>query len=365
MRIESLSLQNFRNYETVELEFSQGVNLLFGDNAQGKTNLLESIYVAATTRSFRGGKDKELIRKGEEQAHITLKLRKDDILHKIDMHFESGKRKTAAIDGIPIKRSAELFGLLHAISFSPDDMDMVKEGPERRRRFLDMELCQLDKIYLSKLADYNKALAQRNALLKQIGTDRSLLYTLDVWDRQLCECAKYLIREREHFTEELGPILEEKHNTLSKGKEHLTMKYLPNVTGEEMYQKLQQNREKDMYLKSTSVGPHRDDVHFAIDEMDVRMFGSQGQQRTVVLSIKLAEIEMVKRKIHDLPVLLLDDVLSELDRNRQIQLLGEMKDIQTIVTCTGMEEFITERTGENKVFFVKEGSVTKSQGGTP
>lgn len=360
MRIEHLSLQNFRNYEHAELNFKEGVNLLYGDNAQGKTNLLEALYVAATTRSFRGAKDREMIRWNSDSAHIGVILRKDEVPHKIDMHLEPGKRKAAAIDGLPIKRSGELLGMLHTVSFSPDDLDMVKEGPEKRRHFLDMELCQLDKLYLSRLSDYNKALSQRNALLKQLGNDRDLLSTLSVWDEQLCKLAEYVITERAAFIEELGPILEEKHGILSKGKETLGITYEPNVNAADMKERILKNRERDFYLKTTSVGPHRDDISFQIDGKDVRTYGSQGQQRTVVLALKLAEIEIVKKKINDLPILLLDDVLSELDRNRQLQLLGEMKDIQTIVTCTGMEEFINERTGKNKLFFVKEGTVSEN-----
>ena len=357
MRIEHLSIKNFRNYVQAELDFKEGVNLIFGDNAQGKTNLLEAIYMAATTRSFRGGKDREMIRWEQQSGHIAVTIRKDGISHKIDMHLETGKRKAAAIDGLPIRKSGELLGLLHTVAFSPDDLDMIKEGPDRRRRFLDMELCQLDKLYLSRLSEYNKALAQRNALLKQLGTDKELISTLDIWDRELSKAAEYVIRERTRFVEELAPILGEKHAVLTKGKETLSISYEPNISAEEMFDRLKKTRERDCFLKTTGTGPHRDDIQFRIGNMDVRTYGSQGQQRTVVLALKLSEIELVKKKIQDLPILLLDDVLSELDRNRQLQLLGEMKDVQTIVTCTGMEELIRERNGQNRIFLVKEGNV--------
>lgn len=352
MRIKKLQLNNFRNYETLNVEFSDGVNLLYGDNAQGKTNILEAVFMAATTKSIRGSKDREMIRFGQEEAHICVNAEKQDIPHKIDIHLKKNKKKGLAIDGIPIRRSAELLGLLHAISFSPDDLSMMKNGPEERRRFLDLELCQTDKIYCSNLADYNRTLMQRNDLLKQIAANPSLKSTISVWDLQLVKFGSYLIRARRKFIEEILPIVAEKHATLTEGKEALEVLYEPNCSEEHFEEMLFQSLERDTALKFTSVGPHRDDMSLFINGNNVRTYGSQGQQRTAALALKLAEIELARKTIHDTPVLLLDDVLSELDRNRQLQLLNEMQDVQTIVTCTGMEEFVACRPEGNTIYRV-------------
>ncbi len=357
MYIKLLQLSNFRNYETLNLEFTDGVNLLFGDNAQGKTNILEAIFTAATTKSIRGSKDREMIRLGQEEAHIRARIERDGVQHQIDMHLKQNQKKGAAIDGIPVKRSSELFGLLHTIAFSPDDLSMMKNGPAERRRFLDMELCQMDKIYCSHLSEYNKAVLQRNNLLKQIGFGRDLRETMDIWDEQLARFGSYIIAAREAFVKELLPIVQEKHGILSGGKEVLSVSYEPNCTKEALLTTLRQNRERDIYIKATGNGPHRDDMALFIDGKNVRMYGSQGQQRTASLALKLAEIELVKMRVGEAPVLLLDDVLSELDRSRQLQLLKEMQEVQTIVTCTGMEEFVACRPEHNKIFLVKNNTV--------
>ncbi len=362
MFIHSLQLSNFRNYEMLSVEFSKGVNLLFGDNAQGKTNILEAIMVAATTKSFRGSKEREMIRLGLEEAHICARMERDTIPHRIDMHLKANQKKGAAIDGVPVKRGADLFGLLHAISFSPNDLSMMKNGPVERRRFLDMELCQMDKLYCSSLANYNKIIQQRNNLLKQLDRDAHLAGTIEVWDDQLVRYGTYIIQARQSFVEELLPIVQEKHRVLSGDTEMLHMVYEPNCEAERLKEQLGRCLQQDIFRKATSVGPHRDDLSLYIDEKNVRLYGSQGQQRTVALALKLAEIELVKRRLRDTPVLLLDDVLSELDRNRQEHLLNELKDVQTIVTCTGMEEFVEHRSSEDKIFFVKNGTVTEYNG---
>lgn len=352
MIIKKLQLNNFRNYEGLSVTFSEGVNLLYGDNAQGKTNILEAVFLAATTKSIRGSKDREMIRFGEEEAHVCAFAERQGIPHKIDIHLKKNKKKGLAVDGIPIRRSAELLGLLHAISFSPDDLSMMKNGPEERRRFIDLELCQTDKIYCSNLADYNRTLTQRNDLLKQIVGNPSLRGTLEVWDSQLVRFGTYLIRARKKLIEELLPIAAAKHATLTGDKEALTIVYEPNCSGEDFAESLRRNTERDIASKFTTTGPHRDDMALFINGVNVRMYGSQGQQRTAALSLKLAEIELAKKTIHDTPILLLDDVLSELDRNRQLQLLNEMQDVQTIVTCTGMEEFVACRPEGNTIYRV-------------
>ena len=352
MIIKNLRLSNFRNYESLDISFSDGVNILFGDNAQGKTNILEAVFLAATTKSVRGSKDREMIRFGQEEAHLSALIERTEMTHKIDIHLKKGRAKGLAVDGIPVRRSADLLGLLHTVSFSPEDLSMMNYGPEERRRFYDLELCQLDKIYCSNLSDYGKALSQRNDLLKQIPDNPSLRDTVSVWDEQLVKYGSYLIRARKAFTEQLIPIVKEKHGSLSDGTETLELVYEPNCSEEEFRKALKQNLERDLILKYTTVGPHRDDLSMIINGNSVKLYGSQGQKRTTALALKLSEIELIRNSIHETPVLLLDDVLSELDRNRQQRLLSEMEDVQTIVTCTGMEEFVSARPDGNRVFRV-------------
>ncbi|MBR5666654.1 MAG: DNA replication/repair protein RecF [Lachnospiraceae bacterium] len=359
MIIKKLQLSNFRNYEGLTIEFSEGVNLLYGDNAKGKTNILEAVFMIATTKSIRGSKDKDMIRFGQEEAHICAFVEKGGIPHKMDIHLRKNKKKGLAVDGIPVKRSAEFLGLLHGIAFSPDDLSMMKEGPELRRRFMDLELCQTDPLYVSNLAGYNRVVAERNDLLKQIAVKPSLQDTLPVWDAQLLEFGTYLIRARRKFLERLAPIVEEKHRMLSGDKETLKIAYEPDCTEDSFGIKLAEATDRDLALRFTSVGPHRDDMSLFINGNNVRLYGSQGQQRTAALSLKFAEIELVKNVIRESPILLLDDVLSELDRSRQLQLLSEMQDVQTIVTCTGMEEFVQCRPEGNTIFAVDGNGVTK------
>ena len=361
MIVKQIELHNFRNYESLNLPLSEQVNIFYGDNAQGKTNILESIYVCSTTKSHKGSKDRDMIKLGEEEGHIRMHLEKKGVPHRIDMHLKKNKTKGVAIDGIPFKKSTELFGLMNVVFFSPEDLSMIKNGPGERRRFMDLELCQLNKLYLYYLSNYNKILNQRNNLLKQISFNSSLQDTLDVWDRQLCEYGTKIIEGREQFLSEMNELVGEIHSTLSGGKEKLSIGYEKNVSSEDMEEKLKKSREQDIYRKATGCGPHRDDISFFIGEENLKLFGSQGQQRTAALSLKLAEIELVRKKIGENPVLLLDDVLSELDRKRQHYLLNSMDGIQTMITCTGLEEFVGDRKRFNHIFHVVNGIVNEQK----
>ncbi|BBF44612.1 DNA recombination and repair protein RecF [Lachnospiraceae bacterium KM106-2] len=357
MIVKSLELYNYRNYENLSISFDKGVNILYGDNAQGKTNILEAIYLSGTTKSHRGSKDREIIQLKKDESHIRLLLERDGVGHRIDMHLKRNKSKGIAIDGIPIKKSSELLGLLNIVSFSPEDLSIIKNGPSERRRFIDLELCQLSKVYLYNLTRYNKIVNQRNNLLKQISFDRSLIDTLSIWNEQLLEYGSLVIKARTEFMEQLNEIVYGIHKKLSGGKEDLCIKYEPNVTLELFEDKIKKAVDRDIQMKMTTVGPHRDDIMFMIGDVDIRKYGSQGQQRTSALSLKLAEIELVKRAIKDEPILLLDDVLSELDRNRQNYLLDSIDEIQTFVTCTGLEEFVNKRLQINKIYKVVNGTV--------
>ena len=358
MIIKRLELADYRNYESLDLQFDKGTNILYGDNAQGKTNILEAIYVAATTKSHKGSKDNEIINFDKEEAHIRTYLEKDAIETRVDMHLRKSKSKGIAIDGQKIKKAADLLGLCNVVFFSPEDLNIIKNGPAERRRFVDMELCQLDSFYLYNLNHYNKIVNQRNKLLKDMYMNPDLKDTLTIWDSQLVSFGSKIIERRKIFTEQLNEIICEIHKKLSGGKEEILVYYNPDVSVEDFEVKLKMNQERDIKLKQTTVGPHRDDFSFMIGKVDVRRFGSQGQQRTVALSLKLSEIELVKKIAKDFPVLLLDDVLSELDSNRQNYLLNSIGDIQTIITCTGLEEFVNNRFEINKVYRVNNGKVS-------
>ena len=363
MYIQSLELNNYRNYSELNMEFDRGTNILYGDNAQGKTNILESIYLAATTKSHRQSRDKEIINFNNDEAHIKVIINKDNIPIRIDMHLRKNKSKGIAINGIPIKKASELFGILNVVFFSPEDLNIIKNGPSERRRFIDLELCQLDKVYVYNLVNYNKVINQRNKLLKDInlvyGTDRELMDTLDIWDMQLADFGARIIQRRNIFVREINEIIYGIHKSITDGKEELNIKYEPNIIGNNLYEELLKCRERDIKMKSTTVGPHREDISFLNGSIDIRKYGSQGQQRTAALSLKLSEIELVKSRINDFPVLLLDDVLSELDSGRQRHLLKSIDNVQTIITCTGLDEFIENRFNIDTIYQVVEGTVHK------
>ncbi|MDY5870198.1 MAG: DNA replication/repair protein RecF [Lachnospiraceae bacterium] len=355
MIIKTLELADFRNYETLNISFDKGTNILFGDNAQGKTNILEAIYISATTKSHKGSKDKEIIHFDKEEAHIRTYLEKEDVEYRVDMHLRKNKSKGIAIDGQKIKKAADLLGLLNVVFFSPEDLSIIKNGPAERRRFADIELCQLDSFYLYNLNNYNKIINQRNKLLKDMYFNQNLKETLNIWDSQLVSYGSKIIERREAFADQLCEIIGDIHKKLSGGKEDLIVKYEPDVRIDDFESRMKENQEKDIRFKLTSTGPHRDDFSFIVNGIDIRKYGSQGQQRTAALSLKLSEIELVKKMTKDTPLLLLDDVLSELDSNRQNYLLNSIGDIQTIITCTGLDEFINNRFKINRVYNITNG----------
>ena len=358
MIIKSIELADYRNYDCLSLQFDRGTNILYGDNAQGKTNILEAIFVAATTKSHKGAKDREIVSFGKEEAHIRTYLEKEGVEIRVDMHLRKNKSKGIAIDGQKIKKAADLMGLCNVVFFSPEDLGIIKNGPGERRRFVDMELCQLDSVYLYNLNHYNRIVNQRNKLLKDMYMNPDLKETLGIWDMQLVSFGSKIIERRKRFEEQLNEIIFGIHKKLSGDKEELVIHYEPDVEAEDFEKRLKMNQDRDIRAKMTSVGPHRDDFSFVIGDIDIRRYGSQGQQRTAALSLKLSEIELVKKIARDTPVLLLDDVLSELDSNRQNYLLNSIGDIQTIITCTGLEEFVNHRFEINKVYKVSEGTVT-------
>lgn len=358
MKIKRLELANFRNYEFLNADFSGNVNILYGDNAAGKTNILEAIYMCATSRSQRQSKEKDMIRFGSDEAHLRMIAADEISERRIDMQLSRSKGKGIALDGQPLVRAGQLFGLFGIISFCPDDLSMIKAGPAERRHFIDVEASQVDRLYMHNLSSYNKVLSQRNNLLKQVSVNKELFGTLDVWDEQLVEYGTYLIEKRAEFVEKLEKIAKPVHRAVSGEKEDIKLIYSPDTSVKDFKDKLFLSRDRDIATTYTTTGPHRDDLEFEINGKNARTFGSQGQQRTTALSMKLAEIELVKSISGKAPILLLDDVLSELDRNRQTQLLGFTQGVQTFITCTGVEEFVMQRTGINKVFKVGEGRLS-------
>ncbi len=350
MFIESLELNNYRNYKNLSIKFDKKINLLYGDNAQGKTNILESLYVCATTKSHRGSKDKELINFENDESHIRVKYKKNNLPYVIDMHLKKNHSKGIAVNGVVIKKASELFGKINVVCFSPEDLNIIKEGPAERRRFVDLELCQLNSLYVNSLINYNGIIIQKNRLLKDAFFNKDVDKMLDVYDEQLEKYGNEIFEFRQNFIDELNPIINRIHYHLSGEKEKLKLVY--------ERCEFKKQRKEELKIKTSLTGPHRDDIAFYLNDIDLRKFGSQGQQRTAALSLKLAEIELVKNKIDDYPILLLDDVLSELDTNRQNKILSEINNIQTIITCTGVEYFINNNFNAARTMFVKDGTVT-------
>ena len=357
MFIKSLKLKNYRNYDSLNLTFDEKTNILYGNNAQGKTNILEALYLCGTTKSHRSAKDQDLINFNSDDAHIEVVFDKAEIEYKIDFHLKKFAAKGIAINKVPIKRASDLFGHIHFVFFSPEDLTIIKDGPSARRKFIDFELSQLDKIYLNDLSKYDKIVKQRNSLLKDIGYQNNQQEMLDIWDEKLIEYGNKIISSRHDFISKINRIVSEIHRKITNGIEELEIIYEKSNGDNSLEEEIKKNRNKDLRLKTTTVGPHRDDIIIKANNIDLRKYGSQGQQRTAALSLKLSEIDLVQKQIDDTPILLLDDVLSELDKNRQHFLLESIRHIQTLITCTGLDEFVNHRFSINKLFYVENGTV--------
>lgn len=357
--IKELSVKNFRNLRDMTVELSEGINIFYGDNAQGKTNFLEAAYICSTGRSQRTRSDTQLIKFGYDEAHIRTFVIGENASDRIDVHIKRDGRKGLAVNGMPVRRMSEFFGTLTAVIFSPEDLRLVKGGPAERRRFMDMELCQLSRVYCSDLQNYYKALKQRNNLLRSSARDSSVYDMLDVWDCQLSSYGERIISARDRFTKRLNVISGEIHGGITGGSEELLVEYRPNSPEGSLDERLKSHRARDMMLGSTSCGPHKDDMAFLINGSDTKFYGSQGQQRTASLSAKMAEIELIREdKGHD-PILLLDDVLSELDEGRQCFLMENIGGLQTFITCTGVEDSIGKYIKDCTMYNVKNGDFIK------
>jgi len=364
MRVTGLRLVNFRNYPSLSLRPDAGLCVLTGENAAGKTNVLESLFLCSLGRSHRTVRDAEMIRSGAAAGSVSVDMDTRGGPRRIECKLFTGERKRIQIDGAPLSRSGELLGCLNVVMFAPEDLTLVKGGPGERRRFLDMAISQMRPSYYYTLQQYNAALKQRNALLKDPnGLDYD---ALESWDEQLSVLGASIIVSRAELIERLGGIASSQHETLSDGMETLEVAYEPNVKPDEkagltsaLRLALADTAERDMYRGSTSVGPHRDDVKLAVNGTDVRIYGSQGQQRTTVLSLKLAQLEILRMDKGDSPVLLLDDVFSELDRSRQKMLLVAAQDCQTFLTCTHLEEVAAAGVEQMQVYQVSDRQVVE------
>ncbi len=358
MKIKSIELENFRNYSSLSLEFDEGINIFYGDNAQGKTNLLEAVYMACTSKSQKSARDREMISFDSKEAHIKLNLVKAEMSYRIDMHLKKNNAKGIAVNGVPIKRASELFGIANVVIFSPEDLNLIKNGPAERRRFMDMELCQLNRMYVHELISYNRVINQKNKLLKSAFAGNDIEAFIDVYNEQIIKYGSEVIRLRQKFTDRLNGIIKEIHKSMTGNAEELELRYEPNVRPEEFEEALLRHRTQELKNAVSLIGPHKDDLSFILNGVDLKHFGSQGQQRTAVLSLKLSELKLAEDINGDRPVLLLDDVLSELDRNRQNMLLSSINDIQTLITCTGLDDFIDNRFHIDSVYRVSKGHIT-------
>lgn len=368
MYIKNIKLSNFRNYEKLNIELGKGVNIITGDNAQGKTNILESIYYSSLAKSHRTNKDKEMIKWDSKDAYISIHVCNEKRLDKkIEIKILNNGKKGIKINSIKLRKISELVGVFNVVMFSPEDLKIIKDAPSNRRRLLDIELCQLSNKYYYNLVQYNKVLSERNKLLKIWNIkkgikNKSFLNIIEVYDNQLSKFGALIIKDRANYIEKLNSKGNPIHSELTLYNENIKFKYITSVNDidkaeEQLLEILTRNRKKDLDKKITSIGPHRDDFSVYINEINTRNYGSQGQQRTAILTIKLASLEIIKEKNGEYPVLLLDDVLSELDSKRQKYILKSVKDIQTIITCTDIEDMKDYLDDKSKVYNVKEGIV--------
>jgi DNA replication and repair protein RecF len=344
MQIKKLFLQNFRNYESESFVFDEGLNVLFGKNAQGKTNCAEAVFYLCTGSSLRIRHDKQLIRMGSESAKIVAEAENRYGKVTIEALIFENKREIR-INGSKISKNADLMGHINSVFFSPGELRLIQDGPDERRRFMNMSISQTSPAYYTALLRYNKILDQRNTLLKN--RDVSLvLDTLPVWDEQLAKYAAVIVKKRAEFLEKLSPYASEFHAFLTDGAEDLKVTPERKYEGDEeeiaktVLRRLSNNYEKDLRLGFTTVGPHRDDIDFFVGGIDAKAYASQGQTRTAALAVKLAEVEIFKEYSGEYPVLILDDVMSELDLPRRKKLLKRISGLQTILTCTHAERVL-------------------------
>ena len=362
MYIKRVSVVNFRNYSEESAEFSEKLNMIIGENAQGKTNLLESIYFTSFGKSFRSSRDRDMIKIGKDFCRVSADYVKDDDELKVDVALSKEGKKAAKIDGRKVDKISELISGFFVVVFSPEDLKIVKEEPEKRRNFIDREICQLSFSYYNSLRDYKKILHQRNTYLKEPNINESLL---EIWDDNLANEGSKIISKRKKFIDDLSGISEHIHSGITNGKEISHIEYDPSIKyiedpeeqKKEFLRVLKEYRSKDLEYGNTYKGPHKDDIDIKIDGRSTRRFGSQGQQRTVALSMKLAEIELIKEEKGEYPILLLDDVFSELDEERQKYLLKYLDRMQVIITAAERPDELIEVFPDSNIININNGKI--------
>ena len=362
MTVNSVKIKNFRNIADLSFTADNGVNVIYGENAQGKTNILESIWLFTGCKSFRGAKDNELIKFGEDFSKINLEF-SDNLREKKSEIIIADKKKNASLNGVSLRSTAELIGSFYAVIFSPVHLSLIKDGPSARRKFLDTALCQLKPSYAEHLAGYKRALVQRNALLKDLHLNSELYDMLDTWDDQLARYSACVIKERLQYIDLLSDYSKNIYSGISENKEEFSVFYSKNISKDysvkDIYlseiENLKNSRKEDIFSKTTTVGPHRDDLEILINNVSARSFGSQGQQRSCALALKLGESEIIKKVTGETPVALLDDVMSELDEKRQDYVLNHINDRQVFLTCCDPSQVL--RLCGGKSFLIKGGEI--------
>ena len=354
MYINKIEIKNFRNYEKQEIELNPHINIFYGDNAQGKTNILEAIFISGFGKSFRTSKEKEMIKLGEAFLEATVFYQKSDRDGKIRTVISN--KKQIEVNGVKIKKLSELIGKINLVIFTPDDIQILKSGPEKRRRFLDMMIGQLRPKYVYILNLYLKTLEQRNNYLKQIKEENKPESMLEIWDEKLAEYAEIICKYRTEFIEKLNSKIKEIHSEVTSNSEEIKIEYITECNNREIYlQLLKLWRKLDIIKGYTTKGIHRDDFKCIINDKEIEVYGSQGQHRTAILSLKLAELYVIYDEIGEYPILLLDDFMSELDEKRRKSFLSYIKDTQVIITCTDKMEL--DNLNEYKLFNVKNGKI--------
>lgn len=352
MKVRRISFRDFRNLQTGEIFPSETVNVIYGENAQGKTNLLEAVWLFTGERSFRGAKDASLVAKDRENAEISLEFTGEDRTQEAKIHILGGRR-TCELNGVAKKSCSALMGAFCAVIFSPEHLSLIQDGPAARRRFMDAALCQYRPAYAGLLGEYHRALGQRNALLKDIPRHAELLGTLDIWDEKLAKLGEAVARERGAYLEKLKGPAAGFYEGMCSGRETMDFRYAESAGN--LAEALKSARREDVLTGHTSVGPHRDDIAVFISGMDARAYGSQGQKRSAVLSLKLAEARLLEEAYGEKPVILLDDVLSELDTGRREYLLNHLGSFQVFITCCVPQEARPQ----------KQGALFRMQSGRP
>lgn len=367
--IKRVNLKNFRNYEALDMELGEGVNILFGRNAQGKTNIIESLYMASTGKSHRTSKDSEIIRWNCEEAKTKIEFYKEKDIKTVEIYLSKNMKKQIRMNGVRLNKIGELIGNLNTVIFSPDHMKVIKEGPVERRRFMDIILSQVKPGYYYNLVQYLKVLEQRNNLLNEARMNEGILKTIEIWNEQLADFGTKIIIARNEFVSKISSMAAETHERISNEKEKLELKYNSSIE----YNNNSYNEIKEYFIKAleralsidikrgaTHKGPHRDDILFYINRTEVKTYSSQGQQRTTLLSLKISELKYMEAETGEMPVLLLDDVFSELDIERQKYLVEFIKDIQTIITCTDVEHLGRLKLEDPVLYKVSAGTVKKA-----